>query len=780
MGNLDDAVSALEVALSGNDPDNVELAMGRVKGYLRRLKSGKSVQVEGYDREMPGNRHGALAPSGRSAIPTADATTTAAWLNGRGVSDPRSPDYDANAAIENRLTPEARANIAQAKANRVLQDRVRKGDFESSGPQVTPYIMRDRRAEARIIAAGIPDTEALRGTAASLAAKEDGTGYWGSLAEELDFIADRRDEAGGPTVSDLNERAKAEGSGAPSDMSMSERTDRDSLPQDLRSAKIVGRGLGEWLMTTDSGHFVHVYWGKDGEPTIWRYPDTEPLPRAAEDLIAATNARLRLSSDSVDDAEDALIVALANVNVKSYTRRSKTGKSVKVSAYVRRMNGADLSPGMEVKDVYGKPHTVKAAGPTGVTFTDGTKGGPKQVFTVPEVQGKSASNPPRARTGSGYDANAIEKAGFPGAKGSKVPAAKATEPKTARTQEPMDDAEYQAHTQNIEKEISAAMKEGKATDKQFAVDINSGIWEDQRTELHRKIADEMWEAAAANIPNEGKAMISGGLGGAGKSTVLKIAGPDIASQYFTVNSDDVKEHIANNYPDMIPEAGGLSPLERVALIHEESSHIADILAARAYREKKNMVWDITMASQRSVQKRIDDLRANGYDDVKAVFVDIDVETSVTRALARHRRGMEDFRNGKGQGGRYVPPHIIRLNKSDSSSSANRETFDSLKDQFDSWQVFNNNIEGRAPVREDEGTGSGAKAAGAPGPDAETDPVAAAEQQYEDARNALQEAEVAWSAARRTGEGLDAAEAALTAAEDAWRESRTRMREALGK
>jgi len=45
-------------------------------------------------------------------------------------------------------------------------------------------------------------------------------------------------------------------------------------------------------------------------------------------------------------------------------------------------------------------------------------------------------------------------------------------------------------------------------------------------------------------------------------------------------------------------------LEASDLVHEESSHIAKQLALRAMPEGKNVIWDITMASRESTERRI--------------------------------------------------------------------------------------------------------------------------------------------------------------------------------
>ena len=77
-------------------------------------------------------------------------------------------------------------------------------------------------------------------------------------------------------------------------------------------------------------------------------------------------------------------------------------------------------------------------------------------------------------------------------------------------------------------------------------------------------------------------------------------------------------------------------------------------------------------------------------------MDIPVETSVERALSRHREGMEKQAAGDGFGGRYVPPSVIRANTSETASSKNRENFDALRDGFDSWVMYDNSVAGREP------------------------------------------------------------------------------------
>ena len=138
-------------------------------------------------------------------------------------------------------------------------------------------------------------------------------------------------------------------------------------------------------------------------------------------------------------------------------------------------------------------------------------------------------------------------------------------------------------------------------------------------------------------------------------------------------------------------------MECSALVHEESAQIARALASKAYADRKNVIWDITMSSKPSTARRIQQLRDAGYSTIEGVFVHIPVEKSVERAEARHRRGLEDYRNGEGLGGRYVPPEIIRANADPTWGSVNRRVFDELKPQFDRWRIYDNSVDGRDPV-----------------------------------------------------------------------------------
>ncbi|HTS97076.1 MAG TPA: zeta toxin family protein, partial [Streptosporangiaceae bacterium] len=165
------------------------------------------------------------------------------------------------------------------------------------------------------------------------------------------------------------------------------------------------------------------------------------------------------------------------------------------------------------------------------------------------------------------------------------------------------------------------------------------------------------------------------------------------SQYLTINPDDIKEEMARR--NMIPAVSGLTPMEASDLVHEESSYVARQLALRAQADGRNVIWDITMSSRSSVERRIVELHSSGYTRIEGIFVDIPIEVSVTRADSRHREGHDAYPAGNGFGGRLVPDDVTRAQADPDWGSRNRRTFEEAKHHFDRWYRFDNS--GSTPV-----------------------------------------------------------------------------------
>jgi hypothetical protein len=259
---------------------------------------------------------------------------------------------------------------------------------------------------------------------------------------------------------------------------------------------------------------------------------------------------------------------------------------------------------------------------------------------------------------------------------------------------PMSDADYADHVREVAKLLDRATAEGLTTDRLHTLNPDHDIWTDDRADVHDQIIEDAYRAAA-NVPCERQAVIAGGLGGAGKTTVLEqYAGID-RSQFLTINPDGFKEELARR--GLVPQIPGLSPMEASTLGHEESSYLARQLALRALADGKNIIWDVTMSSLASASRRVDELRAAEYRRVDGLFVDIPIETSVGRVEARHRQGHDLFLSGEGLGGRLVPAEVTRSQADPDFGSVNRRAFETLKDRFDHWAIYDNSADGRPPI-----------------------------------------------------------------------------------
>jgi len=263
-----------------------------------------------------------------------------------------------------------------------------------------------------------------------------------------------------------------------------------------------------------------------------------------------------------------------------------------------------------------------------------------------------------------------------------------------RTSPGLSDADYKAHVEEVVDGLENARAAGLTTEVLHALGPDHQEWKIERARIHKSVLDEKW-AGAADVPCERQAVIAGGLGGAGKTTVLEKFAQVDRSAYLTIDPDEFKKDLAERR--LLPEIPGLSPMESSSLAHEESSYLAKQLAMRASAEGKNIIWDITMSSPESASRRVSELRDAGYTKVNGIFVDIPIEVSVARSEARHRRGCDLYQADQGIGGRLVPPAVIRAQNDAEYGSINRRAFETLKDRFDQWSVYDNSKDGRDPV-----------------------------------------------------------------------------------
>lgn len=219
---------------------------------------------------------------------------------------------------------------------------------------------------------------------------------------------------------------------------------------------------------------------------------------------------------------------------------------------------------------------------------------------------------------------------------------------------------------------------------------------DERQDLHEEIIKTFFNKYR-HVKRERKIVVAGGLPGAGKSTVLAEKLGIDENDYATLNPDDIKEAMAER--GMIPDIRGLTPMEASPIIHEEASYITNILQARLSKLGVNIIFDTTLSTTDSAERKIGRLEKHGYTrhETEGFLVDITPDTAISRTKSRYREGMDGYiaSGGKTIGGRYLPESLIKKQRTDDSSiydSKNAENF--VKMVEDGWiskpKVFDNN------------------------------------------------------------------------------------------
>lgn len=216
-----------------------------------------------------------------------------------------------------------------------------------------------------------------------------------------------------------------------------------------------------------------------------------------------------------------------------------------------------------------------------------------------------------------------------------------------------------------------------------------GRWSDERAQAHREIVDKVW-AQYAHVPADRKAILVGGLPGAGKTTTMTQSGTVDPDQYVQLNPDDMKAELVER--GMVPAVPGhpdLSPMERATLFHIESAYLTELLAQRAYEAGKNVIWDVSMGAADPAVRRAEEMRGHGYT-VDGLFVHVPPEISLRRAKSRYAYEARESPHG----GRPIPQHLILGMATGDGGSHNRDNFYSVLDIFDDWSVYDNT--GSAP------------------------------------------------------------------------------------
>jgi len=197
-----------------------------------------------------------------------------------------------------------------------------------------------------------------------------------------------------------------------------------------------------------------------------------------------------------------------------------------------------------------------------------------------------------------------------------------------------------------------------------------GHYKKNRTELHKKILNNLFLHANMTKPPKGEKptfIVLGGRGGSGKSKFNGLVYDK--SKYIVLDADAIKE--------MLPEYKGYNAFE----VHEESSDILNKALKIARKRGLNVVLDGTMKTLDSTEKKIKTFKDADYN-IEMYYMHLPREKATERAIGRFM----------GERGRFVPLNVLLKMKN------NEENFDKLKKYASKWAFYNNDVErGKEPI-----------------------------------------------------------------------------------
>jgi hypothetical protein len=179
------------------------------------------------------------------------------------------------------------------------------------------------------------------------------------------------------------------------------------------------------------------------------------------------------------------------------------------------------------------------------------------------------------------------------------------------------------------------------------------IWTAGRNQQLGELIADVFRAAGA-VPREYRAVIAGGPPGADKAAALERLGAD-RSQFLVISVGGVLTRMAAR--GLVPGVAGRPPLAGAGLVHAEAQQVAKRIALVAVNDGWNVLLDVTLASLPSAESWTYALRFADYS-VTAVYAGLTAGESVRRSEAAYRHDEDEYQQGRGFGGRPLPPDAI--------------------------------------------------------------------------------------------------------------------------
>lgn len=223
-------------------------------------------------------------------------------------------------------------------------------------------------------------------------------------------------------------------------------------------------------------------------------------------------------------------------------------------------------------------------------------------------------------------------------------------PNPARAGMPGPSGDFEADSVRVLDNIGTQLEAKTDTESVYDhIDGHPGKWTAEREAQQDAIIDHF--LGLGHPKAENKALVLGGLPGAGKTTFLNSDQGQTAlaldmEDYVVVNPDEVKTIMMER--GMVPDYEGLTSDEAATLFHEESTQIAQDVMHKAMSQGLNVVYDTSLKKTAQVNRIADTADAVGQKyDTTVVFIDVPVDTAKERAIHRYS-----------QGGRFIPLDLI--------------------------------------------------------------------------------------------------------------------------
>jgi len=233
---------------------------------------------------------------------------------------------------------------------------------------------------------------------------------------------------------------------------------------------------------------------------------------------------------------------------------------------------------------------------------------------------------------------------------------------------------FAARVKHVEATIDQALAEGRDTQAKYdMLEGQVGHYTPEREAQQKDIVDSIL-AGHTTAKHERKLVALGGMPGSGKSTFLRSTEGQAligaAKDYLVADPDEIKDHMAVR--GMVPSARSIylrDEGEAASLVHEESSHILNMLVNQAAQTGTNVILDLSLPNAeqlRRYRQHIEEL--GGHYDTTVVYVDVPKEVALQRAAERYMAG-----------GRYIRfPWLEDLPLNAQGHTPNRQAYDEVK------------------------------------------------------------------------------------------------------